>query len=614
MFRVVIALCCCACFTYSSLAHSQEKRVALVIGNSAYKTSPLANPVNDARAIAGKLKTLGFDVVTRENLKVAQIPEVLREFRNRVQPGSVAMFFYAGHGLQLRGVNYLPAVDANVQGEDEVPLQSININQVLEIMEDSKTRLNLVFLDACRNNPFARSFRSAAGGLARVNAPSGTLISFATRPGSIASDGTGKNGLYTEYLLKEIVKPNQPVEQVLKGVVIGVKKVSQGKQEPWMEGSLDGDFYFSGGPVAVASAQPGAPAAIGEAAAFEMTFWDSIKDSSKTEDYRAYISKYPEGQFATLAEARLASLAPPMAAASTSGRDAASPGTQAAAAAPAGAGSVFKDCKECPDMVVVPAGTFQMGTARSESGSGENERPRHEVKIAKMFAAGRFEVTRAQFAAFVADSGYKIENTCYVWQHSATWENQQGRNWRDVGFRQADDHPVVCVSWKDAQAYLAWLGRKTGKAYRLPTEPEWEYFARAGTKTSRYWGDDLSLACEYANVHDKETQSDHKFDWEAHDCKDGYSETSPAGKFKPNPFGLYDVMGNAWEWTEDCLTTNYINAPADGSASVTEDCPKRVYRGGGWSGPALPRSGVRNGNQPTYRSQLLGFRVVRPLP
>jgi formylglycine-generating enzyme required for sulfatase activity len=264
-------------------------------------------------------------------------------------------------------------------------------------------------------------------------------------------------------------------------------------------------------------------------------------------------------------------------------------------------------------MVVIPAGRFPMGTTRSEAGSGENERPRHEVTIAKPLAIGRFEVTRGQYAAFVAETGYKTENSCYVWQHSSTWENQSGRNWRDPGFRQSDDHPVVCVSWQDTQAYLAWLGRKTGKAYRLPTESEWEYAARAATRTSRYWGDDMSLACEYANVHDKDAQSEHRFDWEPHDCHDAYSETAPVGKFKPNAFGLYDMLGNAWEWNEDCLSTNYINAPADGSARIADDCAKRVYRGGGWSGPALPRSGVRNGNPQNYRSQLLGFRVVRPL-
>ena len=613
MVRALVVLLCIAS-TLCAAQPAGEKRVALVIGNAAYKSSPLTNPVNDARAIADQLKSLGFDVISRENLKVAQIPGVLREFRSRIQPGAVAMFFYAGHGLQIKGVNYLPAVDAAVQGEDDVPLQSLNVNQVLDIMEDTKTRLNLVFLDACRNNPFARSLRSAAGGLARVNAPSGTLISFATRPGSTASDGTGKHGLYTEYLLQEIIKPNQPVEQMLKGVVIGVKKLSQGKQEPWMEGSLDGDFYFVGGPLAQAApVLAAAPSGIGEAATFELTFWDSIKVSTQAADFRAYLAKYPQGQFAPLAEARVAALAP----AETAPAARVGEGGKAVAAAlpaPVGyPGSVFRDCSDCPEMVVVPPGTFQMGASRGEAGSGENERPRHVVKIARKIAVGRFEVTRAQFAAFVKDTGFKADNRCYVWLHSSTWENKPDRNWQDPGFEQADDHPVVCVGWQDAQAYLAWLGRRTGKAYRLPTESEWEYFARAGTRTSRYWGDDLGLACEYANVHDKSAQAAHKFDWEPHDCDDGFAETSPVGRFKPNPFGIYDVLGNAWEWTEDCLSTNYINAPADGSSRVPDECAKRVYRGGGWSGPALPRAGVRNGNPPGYRSQLLGFRVLRPL-
>ncbi len=233
-----------------------EKRIALVIGNSAYQGSPLKNPSNDARAMAATLRKLGFEVVARENLATRQISTTLREFRSRLQPGAVALFFYAGHGMQVKGINYLPTVDANISSEEDVPLNSINVNQLLEIMDDAKTRLNLVFLDACRNNPFSRRFRSAGDGLARINAPSGTLISFATRPGSIASDGEGSHGLYTQNLLAQIETPNQPIEQNLKRVVAGVKKSSNGAQEPWMEGSLDGDFYFVGGPVGTPAAVP----------------------------------------------------------------------------------------------------------------------------------------------------------------------------------------------------------------------------------------------------------------------------------------------------------------------------------------------------------------------
>lgn len=221
-----------------------EKRVALVIGNSAYPKSPLKNPINDAADVAQKLRSIGFDVIERTNLKSSQIGRTLREFRARLTPGAVALFFYAGHGLQIKGENYLPAVDADIEGEEDVPNQSIAVRQVMDVMEDAKTRMNLAFLDACRNNPYSRSFRSAGEGLARISAPSGTLISFATRPGSVAADGTGRNGLYTTHLLSAIETPNLPVELMLKRVTTGVKGASRGLQEPWMEGSIEGDFYF----------------------------------------------------------------------------------------------------------------------------------------------------------------------------------------------------------------------------------------------------------------------------------------------------------------------------------------------------------------------------------
>lgn len=225
-------------------AAANDKRVALVIGNSSYQKGPLKNPVNDAADMAAKLRALGFDVIERTDIKTSQIGRTLREFRSRLSPGSVALFFYAGHGLQIKGENYLPAVDADIEGEEDAPNQSIAVRQVMDIMEDAKTRMNLAFLDACRNNPYARSFRSGADGLARVSAPSGTLISFATRPGSVAADGAGRNGLYTTHLLKAIETPNQPVELMLKQVTSGVKVASRGMQEPWMEGSIEGDFQF----------------------------------------------------------------------------------------------------------------------------------------------------------------------------------------------------------------------------------------------------------------------------------------------------------------------------------------------------------------------------------
>jgi hypothetical protein len=241
--RLLLVFVCCG----TTQAQPQENRVALVIGNSAYKQAPLRNPSNDARDMAVKLRSLGFTVIERNNLGIRQIGGTLREFRSKLTPGSVALVYYAGHGLQIKGENYLPAVDAEISGEEDVPNQSLAMRQIMDVLGDAKTRLNLVFLDACRDNPYARSFRSAARGLSKENAPSGTLISFATRPGGVAADGEGRNGLYTEHLLKAMEVQGLPIELALKRVVNAVKGASGGRQEPWMEGSIEGDFYFAPG-------------------------------------------------------------------------------------------------------------------------------------------------------------------------------------------------------------------------------------------------------------------------------------------------------------------------------------------------------------------------------
>lgn len=242
-------------------APAHAKRVALVIGNSSYVQGPLKNPVNDARAMEARLKALGFTVIKRENLRQREIGPMLREFRAAIRPGDDVLFFYAGHGLQIKGENFLPTVDAQIEGEDDVPLFSINVNtQLLTMLEETRAGVKLLFLDACRNNPYARSFRSGGGDLGRIgSAPSGTLIHYATRPGSVASDGSGANGLYTEQLLKFMGQPNVVIESMLKQVSAGVETASRGKQEPWSEGSLKGDFFFSGdaqGAAAIALARP----------------------------------------------------------------------------------------------------------------------------------------------------------------------------------------------------------------------------------------------------------------------------------------------------------------------------------------------------------------------
>ena len=271
-----------------------------------------------------------------------------------------------------------------------------------------------------------------------------------------------------------------------------------------------------------------------------------------------------------------------------------------------------RDCDGCPEMVVVPAGSFTMGSPDSEAGRWPREGPRHTVTITRAFAAGRFEVTRGEFAKFVRETGYPAGGGCYYWTGSNV-ESQPSKDWRTPGFWQTARDPVVCVSWLDAQAYTRWLAAKTGKPYRLLTEAEWEYAARAGAQTSRPWGDDPDEACLYANVADFAARTIPGADlWRFHNCDDRNTYTAPAGSYKPNAFGLYDMIGNAWEWVEDCWHEDYKGAPTDGSAWTGGDCSGRVMRGGAWVNmPDFARSALRGWDAAGDRGDFRGFRVAR---
>jgi hypothetical protein len=224
------------------------QRVALVIGNSAYKEGPLANPVNDARAIAKALQESGFDVTTLENADKAAMGTALRAFGAKLRGGGTGLFYYAGHGMQIKGSNYLIPVGANIENEDEVAYSAVDAQAVLDKMEAAGNVANIMILDACRNNPFARSTRGGPQGLAQMDAPVGTLVAYATSPGRVASDGAGANGLYTQHLLAAIRQPGIKAEEVFKQVRSNVRRDSQGKQITWESTSMEGDFYFRGGP------------------------------------------------------------------------------------------------------------------------------------------------------------------------------------------------------------------------------------------------------------------------------------------------------------------------------------------------------------------------------
>ena len=276
-------------------------------------------------------------------------------------------------------------------------------------------------------------------------------------------------------------------------------------------------------------------------------------------------------------------------------------------------GSTFRDCAQCPEMVVVPSGSYEMGSPAFEKGRDDDEGPVHRVTLAEPLAVGVYEITRGEFERFVQATGYAMGNTCWILNtDSGKWEKQADHHWRNPGFTQTDQHPVVCVSWRDAQAYVKWLSRETGKTYRLLSEAEWEYVVRAGTKTAWYWGDDETDQCRYANGVD--LSAGRQYNWKTIECDDGAVHTSEVGKYKANAFGLHDVSGNVWEWVEDCWNESYAGAPADGSAWTSGNCKPRVLRGGSWFGnPRLIRSAVRSRNGTGIRDSGNGFRVARTL-
>jgi len=267
----------------------------------------------------------------------------------------------------------------------------------------------------------------------------------------------------------------------------------------------------------------------------------------------------------------------------------------------------FQECRDCPIMVGIPAGDFVMGSPASEPGRFDTEGPLHRVTI-KAFALGKFDVTSEQFLAFLRDSGYQ----------PAPCNPILNMTWRSLGDGEAYPPydveprrwPAVCLDWKDASAYIAWLNGKLHKRpddkgpYRLPTEAEWEYAARGGTTTARWWGDEIGT--NNANCNGCGSKWDN-------------SELSAVDALKPNPFGLYGVLGNAWQWTEDCWHPNYIHAPANGSAWMERGCSKHVLRGGSWDNlPIFVRAAARSGGAPNGGeydySSLAGFRIARDLP
>lgn len=273
---------------------------------------------------------------------------------------------------------------------------------------------------------------------------------------------------------------------------------------------------------------------------------------------------------------------------------------------PLAAGTVFRDCPTCPLMHVVPSGRFPQGAADGEV----FERPQHEVTIGYALAVAQREVTIGEFEEFTAEAGHEIDG-CTI--YDGEWRHRDDVNWETMSDAQTALHPVSCVSWSDANAYTRWLSEKTGQRYRLPSASEWEYAARAGATTRQPWNVAASGVCSVANIADQRAAQRYP-GWEVQACDDGYANAAPVGRFPANTFGLQDMIGNVFEWVEDCWHENYTGAPTDGAARATGNCAEREMRGGSWfTAPAYVSLTYRNHFTADYRSNSVGFRVVREI-
>jgi formylglycine-generating enzyme required for sulfatase activity len=609
-------------------AHA-EKRVALVVGNDRYTNLPeheqLQKAVKDAGAVSGALQQLGFEVMSGENLARQALVDKLDAFTQRLSQGDTAFFFFAGHGVALSGANYiLPSDIPEIEANQEVRLARAALaeHDIVSDLQGRGVRVAVVVLDACRTNPFGRpGSRSVGGerGLAPPPQAKGVFSLYAAGAGQAArdrlsDDDRNPNSVFSRVLVPVLTRPGIDLQTLAIDVREDVARVAQTAgyvQEPaYYDGTIGGRVYLAGLPPpsglpGTAGGTPTPPPPAGPAA--DDTTWSYLKDTRDAELLRRFIREYPASPHRHDAEERLKALEqtnvvitvpvrPPnetpvgnpcsgvTTVSLTSSRKAAPLSlVDECSLKPKNS---FRECEKCPEMVVIPAGSFTMGAPDSEKYRARNEGPQHIVTISKPFAVGKLHVTVDQFTTFVRETRYEVGARCNTPDDR---EYKAKATWRNIGYSQAGSHPVGCLSWNDAKAYVDWLAKKTGRPYRLLSEAEFEYAARGQTSPGaypRFWfGDDEKDLCQYANSVDQKARADADNGeyWPFVPCSDGYAYTSPAGHYKPNAFGLYDMAGNAWQWTEDCYHNSYVGAPTDGSAWTASPCEAHVVRGGAWS-------------------------------
>ncbi|TES90079.1 MAG: hypothetical protein E3J94_05540 [Desulfobacteraceae bacterium] len=606
---IMIAVLLTFLVPYISLS-KQEQRIALVIGNGSYKSSPLANPVNDANDMADALERCNFTVMKKINATRREMRRAIRKFGHEIKSGVVGLFYYAGHGIQVKGENYLVPIGAEVYSEDEVEDECLKVSSVLRKMETAGNRLNIIILDACRDNPFGRSFRSGNRGLAKMDAPTGSILAYATAPGSVAADGIGRNGLYTSKLLKHMMAAGLEIGKLFRQVRIDVMHASGKSQVPWESSSLTGEFSFiPERAIAVVKRpkkepkQPVLTTKVKPRDELELALAKiEEKEEARRKTKEALVQKYKQlfedvKKYEKIKASDL-DKETKMAAWGVLKRkypewaDGVEPGDSDTFVSRALAEDIDVSFLELAldegikltitnsigmKFVSIPAGTFMMGSPSDEPGRDNDER-QHRVTLSKGFYMQATEVTQGQWQSIMGNNPSYFENC-------------------------GDNCPVEKVSWNDCQDFIRRLNQKEGtNKYRLPTEAEWEYACRAGSTTPFYTGTCIST-----------DQANYDGDYSMPGCPRGEDreKTVRAGSFQPNLWVLYDMHGNVWEWCQDWYGDYPTGQVTDPKGPSYGD--SRVIRGGGWFNDArYCGSAYRSRNDPDIRGHYgLGFRVAR---
>jgi len=651
-----MALAVSAAFSADPPDHRHS--VAVIIGNKTYqgRIPEVAFAHRDADAIKTYLtQVLGYregNIIDLRDATQAQLTSALGnrashqgELWGYVRPGvSHVTVFYSGHGVpglqDRRG--YLLPVDAN---PDTPEINGFPVDLLYENLGKLEAKSVTVYLDACFSGESEGGMliRSASPVFVQASAPkatAGMTVLTAASAEQVASwDEENEHGLFTYHLLQALqgegdkepfgngdgnVTVAEAQAYLDSEMTYAARRRFRRQQHASVQG--DGDTLLGvvpEAPAQVAALTPGFQVqemdtimVVGEVRVNTRsgpgTSYEKVEALGRGTEVE--VTGKVEGKDwyrIALAGGRTAYVFAPLL------RDSLpTPAQPAVGIAPARpkAGDSFKDCDVCPEMVIVPPGSFEMGSPSYEADRADNEGPLQRVTIVRAFAIGKFELTKAEYAAFATTTGYRGGEACWTYE-DGKGEIREGRSWRDASLRQTVRDPVVCVSPEDADVYLEWLSRKTGKSYRLASDAEWEYAARAGTLTARFWGDGVDDSCTYANTADLSGKKVFTtWDEKAAPCHDGFAYTSPAGTYQANAFGLHDTLGNVWEWTADCWNDSLAGAPTDGSAWRSGDCEKRTYRGGAAvSYPSSARSANRGGLKLSHRAYDFGFRVARDL-